>query len=100
MENIYYKTSRDMKRLKELLDQGYNVVCFITVDMVKSDKKITTVCVAKYYEAGEYSFYIFCCAGTVFIQYWTHGIDYKYTFEELLETRDIQFIEPTIIKED
>ena len=108
MERLCYKTSRDMKRLKQLLDEGYEVVCFYTYEWNSNwrDKPdyepimATDVCVGRYREAGEYSKYTFSCRGTEFLDYYLHGIDYEYTFLELLEARDIQFIEPTITKEN
>ena len=108
IKKLCYKTSRDMRRLKELLDQGYEVVCFITYDWNRLSKDkpdyvammTTDVCMARYQEAGEYSRYTISCRGTSFMDYWLYGIDYDYSFLELLESEDIQFIEPTITKED
>ena len=107
MIKVCYKTSRDMKRLKELLDAGYEVVCFYTYDWNGRRKgepdykemMTTDVCVACFHAAGEYSRYIISCRGTGFLDYWLHGIPYEYTFVELLEAHDIQFIEPTIENE-
>jgi len=102
IRNLCYKTSRDMKRLKELLDAGYEVVCFYTYDFARGKDPMplmtTDVCTARYNEAGEYSSYTLSCRGTVFLQYWTHGIECGCSFIELLEACDIQFIEPTITK--
>lgn len=110
MEKISYKTSRDMKRLKELLDSGYEVVCFYTYDFKggnrvnKADYKplmTTDLCLARLLRKGEeYEEYAIGCRGRFFIEYWTKGISYQYTFLELLEACDIQFIEPTIKLED
>lgn len=84
-----YKTSKDYKRLKELLDNGYTVVCFTTRDF------FSHVCLARLLYKGtkneEYSFF---CRGTSFINYWTHGIKYSYTLEELCAAQNIEFIEP------
>ena len=103
MEKICYKTSRDMKRLKKLLDAGYEVVCFITYDWNRADRDkpgyepimATDVCIARLDGRGKYARYIISCRGTEFLDYWLHGFDYNYTFVEMLEARDIQFIEPT-----
>ena len=104
IRQLSYNTSRDMKRLKELLDQGYDVVCFYSYDWNRFNKDkpdykpmpTTDVCIARYQEAGEYSRYTIGCRGTGFLDYWLHGIDYDYTFIELLESEDIQFIEPNL----
>ena len=105
---LCYKTSRDYKRLKELLDQGYEVVCFITYvwnrprpgeDMSNHEVMMTTdVCYARLHENGEYSKYTIASRGTEFVSYWLHGMNYNYTFEQLLEKVNIEFIEPTILK--
>lgn len=105
-QKLCYKTSRDMKRLKELLDAGYEVVCFYTYDFNAHHKgekdyepiMTTDVCYARYNEDGRYSSYTIGCRGTGFFEYWTQDFGYKYSFVELLEAHDIQFIEPTINK--
>ena len=93
-----------MKRLKELLDSGHDVVCFITYDWNGFNKGkpdyqemlVTDVCMARYIDEDEYSRYTFSCRGNGYFEYWLKGMPYNYTFEELLESRDIQFIEPKI----
>ena len=98
-----YKTSKDFKHLKELLDAGKEVVCFITYDFNEHNKEkpdyepiITTdVCTAKVLSKGtEYEQYTISCRGTGFLNYWKHGFDYKYTFEELCEAQNVEYIEP------
>lgn len=107
MEKVNYKTSRDMKRLKELLDLGYEVVCFYTYDWnrPRMDEKpedhepimATDVCVARLMEkGGKYEQYVLSCRGTQFMNYWTKDMPYEYSFIELLEAHDIQFIEPDL----
>ena len=105
MEKICYKTSRDMKRLKALLDMGYEVVCFYTYDWntprvgekpEDHEPMMTTdVCVARMLDkGGKYERYVISCRGSEFLCYWTKGMRYNYSFVHLLEARDIQFIEP------
>ena len=96
-----YKTSKDYKRLKELLDKGYEVVCFTTYDFLQYDREpheplmTTDVCTAKLLDKGnKYERYSVSCRGTGFIDYWLHGFEHGYTFEELLEKNNIEFIEP------
>ena len=98
-----YKTSKDKKRLKELLDNGYEVICLYTYDFTRNDKNdpnyqpmmATDVCAGKLMDkGGEYERYSFSCRGTCFFDYWKHGVPYKYTFDELLDAKDIEFIEP------
>ena len=96
-----YKTSKDYKRLKELLDKGYQVVCFITYDMNRHIREphepfmVTDVCIARLLEKNsKYAHYDFSCRGIGYLHYWLHDFGYDYTFEELLEARNIEFIEP------
>ena len=101
---IAYKTSRDYKHLIELLNKGIEVVCFFTYDWAESmrmakDYKpiiITDVCLAKLRCKGtKYEEYHISCRGNVYLNYYTSGIEYNYTFLELLEAHDIEYIEPT-----
>lgn len=88
-----------MRRLKELLDKGYEVVCFITHNIATESANpinVTDICTAKYIEEGRYSRYVLESRGCGFIRYWKGSQAYGYTFLELLEAHDIQFIEPTI----
>ena len=104
MNKLKYKTSKDYKRLHELLDQGYEVVCFITYDFLKFDNEpheplmVTDVCTAKlvYPESEISAEYSLSSRGHGFLNYWLHGINYKYTFEELLEAQNVEFIEPDL----
>ena len=98
-----YKTSKDYKRLKELLDKEYEVVCFITYDFNKYSKgepdykpmMVTDVCTGKLLSKGtEYERYSISCRGIEFFTYWLHGFKVAYTLEDLLKARNIEFIEP------
>ena len=95
-----YKTSKDYRRLKELLDKGYEVVCFITYDFFKHDQghepsMTTDVCTARLLERdSEYAHYDLSCRGVGYLHYWLHNFDYKFTFEEALQANNIEFIEP------
>ena len=98
-----YKTSKDYKHLIELLNNGVEVVCFYTYDWNGHHKDqpdyapslVTDVCTAKLLnKGGQYEHYIISCRGTGFLDYWTRDMPYNYTFEELLEARDIEYIEP------
>ena len=101
---IAYKTSRDYKHLIDLLNKGIEVVCFFTIDWAESRKNekgykpiITTdVCLAKLHCIdNEIKEYRLSSRGQVFLNYYTSGIEYNYTFLELLEAHDIEYIEPT-----
>lgn len=77
MEN--YKTSKDYKRLKDLLDKGYKVV------VVMPDESIG---IAQYSE--EYECYDF--GGNIMMQF--HIPEY---FEENCTDEDLEFIEPETV---
>ena len=69
---IFYTTSQDYPRLKQLLDKGYEIVCF----SLKSKE-----CAL----AKKQTF----CDGHIF----DHDLE-EATFEQLCELYDVEFIEP------
>lgn len=91
---ICYKTSRDYKRLKALLEAGYEVVCFTTYDW-GSGYEVTDVCRARF--DGER--YQISARGIEYCCYWAGMHRYK-SFEDACEQSKIEFIEPTITKEE
>lgn len=103
MTNIDYKTSKDYKHLKELLEEGHHVVCFVTYDFnyLEKDSKdytplvTTDVCVARYYDKSKS--YDFSVRGLGYGDY--NPAFHKFTFEKLCESLKIEFIEPNM-KED
>jgi hypothetical protein len=106
---VCYKTSRDYKRLRELLDAGYEVVCFTTYDFNRYHKNepnyhpvmTTDVCRAKLVKGSkpEYDKYLIGVRGCTFIDYWINVDITKQTFEEECESEQIEFIEPTYLQE-
>ena len=100
---LCYNTSRDYKRLKELLDKGYQVVCFVTYDFNENQKgredyheSITTdICYGRCDDNS--GWYHFCARGIEYAAYWSNMWRYK-SFEEMCEKNSIEFIEPTVIK--
>lgn len=100
---LSYNTSRDYKHLRELLDQGYQVVCFTTYDINEHNKGredyfelvTTDIC----YGRKDGGWYYFHARGIQYASYWPDMHRYK-SFEEMCEAEDIEFIEPTISKEE
>jgi hypothetical protein len=100
---VNYKTSRDYKRLKELLDAGNEVVCFTTYDFNWAGRNFpgykplmtTDICRAKFIKGSvpEQDRYIIGVRGCVFVEYWKNL--YNWTFEEACESAQIEFIEPS-----
>jgi len=77
-----YRTSKDYKRLKELLDKGYEIVCFI--DLGYTDRKYTNLA-RKQMVQGVDAYNI--------IGFWYHRNTKE--FERACVAYDIEFIEPT-----
>lgn len=98
-----YKTSKDYKRLKELVESGIDVVCFVTwdFDCLKREEHepmwVTDVCYCRYLSCSDpqYTRYMFVSRGHGFGDYWPSMDEEKYTFEEYCEANRIEFIEPT-----
>lgn len=87
-----YKTSRNYKHLKELLDNNINVVCFINYDFSPTTKYVfQDLCIAR----RQNQCYQFDARG---ISYATWYADFTYTFEEMCEANGVEYIEPTNIK--
>ena len=84
-----YKTSRDYKHLKDLLDNNIVVVCFINYDISPQTKYLfQDICIARRINQC----YQFDARG---ISYATWYADFPYTFEEMCEDSGVEFIEPT-----
>ena len=84
-----YQTSKDYKHLKELLDKGIKVICFVDTEVS---------------EKWEYVFQNIGLAykGNLFYEIASQGISYiswydelPFTFEQLCENKNVEFIEPT-----
>ena len=84
-----YKTSKDYKRLKELLDKGYEVICI--ADYNKRDGIVVRdICRAKKFRSA----YLVLARGIEYCSFW-EGMYMYATFEEMCEDSHIEFIEPT-----
>lgn len=104
-----YKTSKDYKRLKELLDNGYEVVCFTTYDFNQRHKGekdykpiiVTDVCRARFIKGStpSYDKYVICARGICYRDYYTEEGFEGFSFEEACEADQIEFIEPEEDKE-
>ena len=99
-----YKTSRNYTHLKELVEKGQDVVCFVTWDFDFRDKDpnhtpmwVTDVCYCRYHQCSDpkYIRYTFSSRGMGFGDYWPSMDEIKYSFEEFCEANRIEFIEPT-----
>ena len=101
-----YKTSRDYKRLEELLNKGYEVICFSTYDifrhrgpghtpMIVSDVGFAKL--MKSYEDRQYDMYHISCRGHCFLNYWPNAREtneYE-SFADACEEENIEFIDIT-----
>lgn len=98
-----YKTSTDYTHLKELVESGQDVVCFVTWDFDKRNKDpnhepwwVTDVCYCRYFpnQNKDYVRYSFSSRGMIFDDYWPSMDEGKYTFEDCCKANKIEFIEP------
>ena len=100
-----YKTSKNYKRLKELLDRGYEVVCFTTYDFnwrnIEPHEPLMTtdICKARLLKCtanNKYDMYQFGVRGLGYLDYWPNDPSMNsYTFDEACAAENIEFIEPT-----
>lgn len=79
---IPYPTSRDYSRLKQLLDEGYEIVCFSLENKDCTLAKKQTFCDGQKFAYYFGRFHIF-----------DHDLE-EATFEQLCELYDVEFIEP------
>lgn len=84
-----YKTSKDYRRLKELLDKGYEVVCYADY-YVPPGIFFRDVCRARC--DGNERYYI-TARGIEYTSYWP-GMHRHRSFEDACKSCDIEFIEP------
>lgn len=91
-----YKISKDYKRLKQLLDQGDKVVCFVNFDWDRKGDIITDIALARLVGSGEDIEYIISCRGLAYIS--IHPLWYSDFSDEKLykvfEQDNVQFIDP------
>lgn len=91
-----YKTSKDYKHLKVLLDKGLKVVSFITYDANAHENynkplMVTDICWA-YMDSG---WYYISARGISYCTYWSEMHRYK-SFEDMCDRNNIEFIEPNV----
>ncbi|WP_444325887.1 hypothetical protein [Paraprevotella clara] len=79
---IFYTTSQDYPRLKQLLDKGYEIVCFSLKSKECALAKKQTFCDGQNFDYNFGCFHIF-----------DHDLE-EATFEQICELYDVEFIEP------
>ena len=102
-----YKTSKDYKRLKELLDSGHSVICFVPFNNRRwhfkdKDNSIYAtidenpgICIAQLNDKGsKWEYYSLECYGKQYIHFYTKHTKDDCTFEGMLESNNVEFIEP------
>ena len=86
-----YKTSKNYKHLKELLDGNINVVCFVNYDISPQTKYLfQDICIANKRKDG----YEFCARGIGYLSIYEEWGD---KFKELCEDSGVEFVNPTNI---
>lgn len=92
-----YKVSKDYPRLKQLLDSGHWVVCWVTYDWSRGGgHMVTDIAQAKHRGVDGYEQYSVACRGTGFDDVFPQWIE-NYTEEYLYkswEKMNLQFIDP------
>lgn len=69
-----YKVSKDYPRLKQLLDEGHKVVCWVTYDWSQGDgHMVTDIAEAKRIGEGEYMHYMISVRGIVSLMHTPTG---------------------------
>lgn len=91
-----YKVSKDYPRLKQLLDSGHWVACWVTYDWSRGDgHMVTDIAQAKHHGVEGYEQYSVSCRGmgmTVFPQ-WIDNYTDEYLYESWKDM-NLQFIDP------
>ena len=97
-----YKTSKDYTHLRELLDQGKEIVCFVTYNFNRfhpdqEPMMVTDVCMARLLSPDneKYRRYSFSVRGHGYGDYWVDMDKDRFTFEEYCEADELEYIEPT-----
>lgn len=97
-----YKLSREYKQLKNLLDNGYEVVCFADYNWL--DGYISRdICLGRFIKGStkEHDHYTFSCRGIAYVEcypswYKESGKTNEEIFETIVSRVNIEFFEPTI----
>lgn len=91
-----YKVSKDYKRLKQLLDGGNKVVCFVNFDWSRKGDIVTDIARAKCVGSGEYKEYSISARGigyfSVYPSWYSDFSDDK--LYRGFEYYNVQFIDP------
>lgn len=92
-----YKVSKDYPRLKQLLDSGHWVACWVTYDWSRGNgHMVTDIALAKHRGVEGYEQYSVDCRGTGFGDVFPQWIE-NYTDEFLYkswEDMNLQFLDP------
>ena len=93
-----YKVSKDYPRLKQLLDEGHKVVCWVTYDWNRGRGYMTTdIAEAKRLGEGEYMHYMISVRGCCFNDVFPNCKEFDYTDEWMFKgwkADNLQFIDP------
>lgn len=93
-----YKVSKDYPRLKQLLNEGHKVVCWVTYDWSQGNGyMVTDIAEAKRIGEGEYMHYMISVRGYCFFEVFPNWVELDYTDEWMFEgwkSDNLQFIDP------
>ncbi len=92
-----YKVSKDYPRLKQLLDSGHWVACWVTYDWSRGNgHMVTDIAQAKHRGVEGYEQYSVACRGTGFddiFPQWMENYTEEYLYKSW-EDMNLQFIDP------
>ena len=83
-----YKTSKDYTHLKELLDTGHYVICFIHYAPQGTQYEFQDICIAN----KRKDVYEFCARGIGYLSIYEEWGD---KFNELCDDSGVEFVSPT-----
>lgn len=93
-----YKVSKDYPRLKQLLDEGYKIVCWVTWDWsLGENDMVTDIAEAKRLGEGEYLKYMIYVRGTCFFEAHPNWKEFNQNDKwmyKLWKKDNLQFIDP------
>lgn len=93
-----YKVSKDYPRLKQLLDEGHKIVCWVTWNWSHcNNNMVTDIAEAKRLGEGEYLKYMISVRGTCFFEAHPNWEEFKLNDEwmyNLWKGDNLQFIDP------
>ncbi len=92
-KNLPYAFSKDYKRLRELLDKGYSIICYADYNWSDGDV-LRDICEARKRPDSEGDSYGIGARGISYVDYFPfHTKKYGESFEQHCQSANIEFID-------